>query len=144
MLRKRPHVQSIDLNILKMKELSKEDYKKGRAIIRKEEQSICTKSAYNTCAYVSKREQKRRLQKLWHKNAEEQMQEYYLQQEKQAFTIGTPIERNAFEIGKGKRMQKRIHNTLYKEQAGTCGTYVRTMRFENSYITKVCKSRNLY
>ena len=127
-----------------MKELSKEDYKKGRAIIRKEEQSICTKSAYNTCTYVSKREQKRRLQKLWHKSAEEQMQEYYLQQKKQAFTIGTPIERNAFEIGKGVRTKKKARNTCYREEAGTCGTYVRTMRFENSYITKVCKSRNLY
>lgn len=127
-----------------MKELSKEDYKKGRAIIRKEEQSICTESAYNTCAYVSRREEKRRLQKLWHKSAEEQMQEYYLQQKKQAFTIVTPIERNAFEIGKGARTKKKSRNTCYREEAGTCGTYVRTMRFENSYITKVCKSRNLY
>ena len=127
-----------------MKELSKEVYKRARTIIRKEEQSICTKSAYNTCAYVSRREQKRMLHKLQGMSTEEQMQEYYLQQEKQAFTLGTSIERNAFEIGKGKRMQKRIHNTLYKEQAGTCGTYVRAVRFDNSYITKVCKSRNMY
>lgn len=94
--------------------------------------------------YISKREEKRRLQKLWHKSTEEQMQEYYLQQEKQAFTIGTHVERNAFEICKGTRMRKRVHNTLYKEQAGTCGTITHTMRFDNSYITKVCKSRNLY
>ena len=127
-----------------MKEISKEDYKKARAIIRKEEQSICTENAYNTCAYVSRREQKRRLQKLWHMSAEEQMQEYYLQKKKQAFTLGTQIERNAFEIGKGVRTKKKARNTCYREEAGTCGTYVRTMRFENSYITKVCKSRNLY
>lgn len=94
--------------------------------------------------YISKREQKRRLQKLWHKSAEEQMQEYYLQQKKRAFTLGTPIERNAFEIGKGVRTKKKARNTCYREEAGTCGTYVRTIRFENSYITKVCKSRNLY
>lgn len=127
-----------------MKELSKEDYKRARTIIRKEEQSICTESAYNTLTYVSKREQKRRLHKLQRMTKEELMQAYYLQQEKQAFKIGTQIERNAFEIGKGTRMRKRVHNTLYKEQAGTCGTYMHTMRFENSYITKVCKSRNLY
>jgi len=93
---------------------------------------------------ISKREQKRRLHQLQHMSKEELMQAYYLQQEKRAFTLGADIERNAFEIGKGTRMRKRVHNTLYKEQAGTCGTYVRTMHFENSYITKVCKSRNLY
>ena len=75
---------------------------------------------------------------------EELMQAYYLQQEKQAFTLGTQIERNAFEICKGTKQPKKAKNKAYKEQAGTCGTYVRTMRFENSYITKVCKSRNLY
>lgn len=127
-----------------MKEISKEDYKKARAIIRKEEQSICTESAYNTCAYVSKREQKRRLHKLQHMSAEEQMQEYYLQKKERAFTHSADIERNAFEIGKGVRTKKKARNTCYREEAGTCGTYVHTMRFENSYITKVCKSRNLY
>lgn len=127
-----------------MKEISKEDYKKGRAIIRKEEQSICTESAYNTCTYVSKREQKRRLHKLQHKSAEEQMQAHYMQQKKRAFTIGTQIERNAFEIGKGVRTKKKARNTCYREESGTCGSYTHTMRFENSYITKVCKSRNLY
>ena len=94
--------------------------------------------------YISKREEKRRLQKLWHKSAEEQMQEYYLQQKKQAFTLGTPIERNAFEIGKGKRMQKKVHNSFSKEEFGTCGTYIATRRFSNSRLTCVCKSRNLY
>lgn len=94
--------------------------------------------------YISKREEKRRLHKLQHMSAEEQMQEYYLQQKKQAFIIGTQIERNAFEIGKGVRTKKKARNTCYREEAGTCGTYVRTMRFENSYITKVCKSRNMY
>ena len=81
---------------------------------------------------------------MWHKSAEEQMQEYYLQQKKQAFTLGTPIERNAFEIGKGKRMQKKVHNSFSKEEFGTCGTYIATRRFSNSRLTCVCKSRNLY
>ena len=127
-----------------MKELRKEVYKCARTIIRKEEQSVCTKSAYNTCAYVSRREQKRMSHKLQGMSAEEQMQAYYLQQKKQAFTLGTPIERNAFEISKGVRTKKKARNTCYREEAGTCGTYVRTMRFDNSYITKVCKSRNMY
>lgn len=94
--------------------------------------------------YISKREQKRRLQKLWHKSAEEQMQEYYLQQEKRAFTLSADIERNAFEIGKGVRIRKRAKNTFSKEEAGTCGTYIATKRFSNSRLTCVCKSRNLY
>lgn len=54
------------------------------------------------------------------------------------------MERAIFEQCKRNRTRKRVHNTLYKEQAGTCGTYTHTMRFENSYITKVCKSRNMY
>ena len=78
---------------------------------------------------------------MWHKSAEEQMQAHYLQQEERAFTLSADIERNAFEIGKGVRIRKRAKNTFSKEEAGTCGTYVRTMRFENSYTTKVCKSR---
>lgn len=94
--------------------------------------------------YISKREEKRRLQKLWHKSAEEQMQEYYLQQKKRAYTLGTQIERNAFEIGKGKRMQKKARNSFSKEEFGTCGTYIATKRFSNSRLTCVCKSRNLY
>ena len=124
--------------------LSNEDYKKARTIIRKEKQSICTESAYNTCTYVSNREKKRKFHKLQHMSTEEQMQEHYLQQKKRAFTVGTHIERNVFEIVKGVRTKKKARNTCYREQAGTCGTYVRTMRFENSYITKVCKSRSLY
>ena len=94
--------------------------------------------------YVSKREQKRRLHKLQHQCKEELMQAYYLQQKKRVFTHCTSIERNAFEIGKGVRTKKKVRNTCYREEAGTCGTYVHTMRFENSYITKVCKSRNMY
>jgi hypothetical protein len=94
--------------------------------------------------YISRREQKRRLQKLWHKSAEEQMQAYYLQQKKQAFTLGTQIERNAFEIGKGTRIRKRAKNTFSKEEFGTCGTYITTKRFSNSRLTCVCKSRNIY
>lgn len=95
--------------------------------------------------YISKREQKRRLQKLWHKSAEEQLQEYYLQQEKSVYIINTTtIERNAFDICKGARTQKRVRNTWSTEQAGTCGSYTHTMRFDNSYITKVCKSRNMF
>ena len=54
------------------------------------------------------------------------------------------MERAIFEQCKRTRTQKRVKNGWSSEQAGTCGTYVRTMRFENSYITKVCKSRNLY
>lgn len=81
---------------------------------------------------------------MQHMSKEELMQAYYLQQEERAFTPSTQIERNAFEIGKGVRTKKKARNTCYREEAGTCGTYVRTMRFENSYITKVCKSRNLY
>ena len=95
--------------------------------------------------YISKREEKRRQQKLWHMSAEEQMKEYYLQQEKRVLTSNTTtIERNAFEIGKGKRMQKKVHNTFSKEEFGTCGTYIATKRFANSRLTCVCKSRNLY
>lgn len=51
---------------------------------------------------------------------------------------------NIFSTCKTMRTQKRVKNGWSSEQAGTCGTYVRTMRFENSYITKVCKSRNMY
>ena len=94
--------------------------------------------------YISKREQKRRLQKLWHKSAEEQMQAHYLQQEERAFTLSADIERNAFEIGKGVRIRKRAKNTFSKEEAGTCGTYIATKRFQNSRLTCVCKSRNMY
>lgn len=94
--------------------------------------------------YISRREQKRRLQKLWHMSAEEQMQEYYLQQEKRAYTLGTQIERNAFEIGKGTKQPKKAKNTFSKEEFGTCGTYIATKRFPNSRLTCVCKSRNLY
>ena len=93
---------------------------------------------------ISKREQKRRLHKLQHMSKEELMQAYYLQQKKQAFTLGTQIERNAFEIGKGKRMQKKARNSFSKEEFGTCGTYIATKRFSNSRLTCVCKSRNLY
>ena len=111
---------------------------------------------------ISKREQKRRLQKLWHKSAEEQMQEYYLQQEKRAFTIGTQIERNAFEIGKGVRIRKRAKNTFSKEEFGTCGSTISVRKFAvsqefvekrgtsvrtytlTSYTNIVCKSRNMY
>ena len=94
--------------------------------------------------YISKREQKRRLHKLQHMSKEELMQAYYLQQEKRAFTIGTQIERNAFEIGKGVRIRKRVKNTFSKEEFGTCGTYITTKRFANSRLTCVCKSRNFY
>lgn len=54
------------------------------------------------------------------------------------------MERAIFEQCKRERTQKRVRNRFSTEQAGTCGTYVRTIRFENSYITKVCKSRNMY
>lgn len=54
------------------------------------------------------------------------------------------MERAIFEQCKRTRTQKRVKNKFSTEQAGTCGTYTRTMRFENSYITKVCKSRSLY
>lgn len=54
------------------------------------------------------------------------------------------MERAIFEQCKRTRTQKRVRNTWSSEQAGTCGTYTHTIRFENSYITKVCKSRNLY
>jgi hypothetical protein len=54
------------------------------------------------------------------------------------------VERAIFEQCKRTRTQKRVKNTFSSEQAGTCGTYVRTVRFENSYITKVCKSRSMY
>lgn len=47
-----------------------------------------------------------------------------------------------FAICKGSRPQKkRVHNSLYREQAGVAGSYVHTLRFEGSYITKVCKSK---
>lgn len=96
--------------------------------------------------YISKREEKRRRQKVWHKSAEEQIQEYYLQQEKRVYAINTTaIERNAFDICKGTRTQKRVKNTWSKEQTGTCGTYIATKRFSNSRLTCVCKSsRTLY
>jgi hypothetical protein len=94
--------------------------------------------------YISKREQKRRLQKLWHMSAEEQMIEHYLQQEKRAFKLGTHIERNAFEIGKGTKQPKKAKNKFSKEEFGTCGTYIATKRFSNSRLTCVCKSRNMY
>ena len=93
---------------------------------------------------ISKREQKRRLQKLWHMSAEEQMQEYYLQQERRAYTNNTTDERHVFDMCKGTRTQKRVKNTWSKEQAGTCGTYIATKRFANSRLTCVCKSRSLY
>lgn len=51
------------------------------------------------------------------------------------------MERAIFEQCKRTRTQKRVRNTWSTEQAGTCGSYTHTMRFENSYITKVCKSR---
>lgn len=51
---------------------------------------------------------------------------------------------NVFAVCKGVRMRKRVRNSFSRDEAGTCGTYVHTIRFENSYITKVCKSRNLY
>ena len=54
------------------------------------------------------------------------------------------MERAIFEQCKRERTQKRVRNRFSTEQAGTCSTYVRTMRFENSYITKVCKSRSMY
>jgi hypothetical protein len=54
------------------------------------------------------------------------------------------MERAIFEQCKHTRTQKRVKNTFSSEQAGTCGSYTRTMRFENSYITKVCKSRSMY
>jgi CO dehydrogenase nickel-insertion accessory protein CooC1 len=54
------------------------------------------------------------------------------------------MERAIFEQCKRTRTQKRVKNGWSSEQAGTCGSYTRTMRFENSYITKVCKSRNMY
>ena len=54
------------------------------------------------------------------------------------------MERAIFEQCKHTRTQKRVKNRFSTEQAGTCGSYTHTMRFENSYITKVCKSRNLY
>lgn len=50
------------------------------------------------------------------------------------------MERAIFEQCKHERTQKRVKNRFSTEQAGTCGTYVRTMRFDNSYITKVCKN----
>ena len=81
---------------------------------------------------------------MQHMSKEELMQAYYLQQEKRAYTLGTQIERNAFEIGKGVRIRKRAKNTFSKEEAGTCGTYIATKRFSNSRLTCVCKSRNMY
>lgn len=54
------------------------------------------------------------------------------------------MERAIFEQCKRTRIQKRVKNTFSSEQAGTRGSYTHTIRFENSYITKVCKSRNLY
>lgn len=51
------------------------------------------------------------------------------------------MERAIFEQCKRTRTQKRVKNGFSSEQAGTCGSCTRTMRFENSYITKVCKSR---
>ena len=111
---------------------------------------------------ISKREQKRRLHKLQHMSAEEQMIEHYLQQEKRAFTIGTQIERNAFEIGKGVRIRKRAKNTFSKEEFGTCGSTISVRKFAvsqefvekrgtsvrtytlTSYTNIVCKSRNMY
>ena len=53
-------------------------------------------------------------------------------------------EKCIFEQCKRNRTQKRVRNKFSTEEAGTCGTYTRTMRFENSYITKVCKSRSMY
>lgn len=94
--------------------------------------------------YISKREQKRRLQRLWHMSTAEQMQEYYLHQERRAQKSSTTDERHIFDMCKGRRTKKRVKNGWSSEQAGTCGSYTHTMRFENSYITKVCKSRNLY
>ena len=93
------------------------------------------------------------------------MQAYYLQQEKRVFTHCTlPIdERNIFETCKGVGIkQKRAKNTLYREQAGTCGTTISVRKFAasqryvekrgssvreytlTSYTNVVCKSRNLY
>ena len=81
-----------------------------------------------------------------------------MQQEKQAFTLGTPIERNAFEMCKGKRMQKKARNSFSKEEFGTCGSTISVRRFAvsqdfvekrdtsvrtytlTSYTNVVCKS----
>lgn len=51
---------------------------------------------------------------------------------------------NVFAICKGVRIQKRVRNSFSRDEAGTCGYMMRTLRFEGSYITKCVKSRNLY
>ena len=70
---------------------------------------------------------------------------YYLKRQKNDYVqTFCEYERNIFAECKTERTQKRVRNTWSSEQAGTCGSYTHTIRFENSYITKVCKSRNLY
>ena len=92
---------------------------------------------------MTRKEYRKRVQEYLHKSTEEIMLQRY--ESRQTFNIDAPTcERHIFDMCKGQRTQKRVRNRFSTEQAGTCGTYVRTMRFENSYITKVCKSRNLY
>lgn len=93
---------------------------------------------------MTRKEFRKRMQAYIHCSAEELMLQRYEEQKKHAFTISTPIERNAFEIGKGTKQPKKAKNKFSKEEFGTCGTYIATKRFPNSRLTCVCKSRNMY
>ncbi len=53
-------------------------------------------------------------------------------------------ERAIFEQCKRERTQKRVRNGFSTEQAGTCGTYLRDVRFPNSRIHVVCKSNRVF
>ena len=53
-------------------------------------------------------------------------------------------EQNIFARCKGVRQPKRFKNYASTEDAGRIGTHLRDVRFPNSSIVVVCKTRNLF
>ncbi len=47
-----------------------------------------------------------------------------------------------FNLGKGQSTKKKAKNSFSKEEAGTIGTHIKTMRFDGSRLTCVCKTRS--
>ena len=56
-------------------------------------------------------------------------------------SICSESERTIFAACKGTRTPKKARNNVWSQQCGSMGNYIRTNRFENSYITIVTKSR---
>lgn len=51
----------------------------------------------------------------------------------------------SFHDAKGKRPPKRkVQNKFSKEEMGTIGNYVGTVRWDNSYITKACYRKKMW